>query len=71
MKNIKDMTWEEENVIMEKMFKEAEKKDPELAQRWRLQFAALKPDVIIINQDERKKSQARRMGVENEDDLDD
>lgn len=26
MKNIKNMTWEEENVIMEKMFKEAIKK---------------------------------------------
>lgn len=48
-----------------------EELSPEMAESFRYQWRAMQSDVIIINQDERKKSQARRMGVENEDDLDD
>lgn len=71
MKNVQDLTWKEKHKIMEDFYKEVEKKDPKLAEFWRLQELALRPDIIELSPEEIRKIKARRMSVENEDDLDD
>lgn len=48
-----------------------EEKFPEDAEQFRYQWRAMQSDVIIYTPEEIRKIKARRMGVENEDDLDD